>query len=90
MPAIGIKMLVRALVAIAKSELSKANDNREESSDWPAGQSWGDLGNSSQSAFMRTARDIAGIDHDEYRNLIIENDSDELDDLWTELEKNPS
>lgn len=63
-------MLVRALVALAKRNLADANANRENDRSWPCGQGWLDLAGSSQSIFMRAARDEAGIPHGEYDNLI--------------------
>ena len=54
------------LVELAKEELRKANGSRERPNDWPAGQEWCDLAATSQSIFLRKARDRAGIDHDQF------------------------
>lgn len=86
------KWLIRALVTLAKRNLADANATPEViGGEWPAGQEWYELGNTSQHAFMRCARDEAGIPHDEYRALIEEammnDEGDELDSLWRELDE---
>ncbi len=84
------KWLVRALVTLAKRHLADANATPEvQSGEWPAGQEWHELGHTSQHAFMRSAREEAGIPHAEYRALIeaATMESDELDAIWQELER---
>ena len=82
--------LVSSLVALAKRILAEANATPEvQAGDWPAGQKWHQLGNTSQHAFMHRAREEAGIPHDGYRALInaaMDDNADELEDLWRELE----
>ena len=85
------KWLVRALVTLAKRHLADANSTPEvQAGEWPAGQEWSQLGHTSQHAFMRRAREEAGIPHDEYRALIeaatLADDGEELDAIWQELE----
>lgn len=84
------KWLVRALVTLAKRILAEANATPEvQSGGWPAGQEWHELGHTSQHAFMRRAREEAGIPHAEYRALIeaATMEGDELDEIWQELER---
>lgn len=82
--------LVSSIVALAKRILAEANATPEvQAGDWPAGQKWHQLGNTSQHAFMHRAREEAGIPHDGYRALInaaMDDNADELEDLWRELE----
>lgn len=82
------KWLVRALVTLAKYHLRDANASCGD--DWPAGQEWNELGHTSQHAFMRAAREDAGIPHEEYRALIeaalMADDDGELDAIWRELD----
>lgn len=84
-----VEWLVRALVTLAKRELADANATCGDR--WPAGQEWHELGHTSQHAFMRRAREAAGIPHAEYRTLIeavmSTDEAEALDALWTELER---
>ena len=85
------KWLLRSMIALAKRNLSDSNNNRENVRDWPAGQTWNELGHTSQHAFIRAARKEAGIPHEAYRELIdtaIMSDSgnDELDAIWREMD----
>lgn len=54
------------MVAFAKELLKRMNEERKHENDWPAGSKWEGLGNSSKSVFLRKARELAGINHDEY------------------------
>ena len=54
------------LMALAKRCLAETNTSLEDKREWPAGQEWDELVGSSQSIFLRQARDEAGIDHDEF------------------------
>ena len=84
------KWLVRALVTLAKRHLADANATPEvQAGEWPAGQEWNELGNTSQHSFMRRAREEAGIPHEEYRALIeaATMESGDLDAIWRELER---
>lgn len=53
------------LVELAKVCLDKANAEAEPGA-WPAGQEWDGLGGSSKSTFLREAREMAGIPHEEF------------------------
>lgn len=55
-----------ALAELAKDELAKTNRALEDPQFWPCGMSWDQLVGSSQSIFLRKARDRAGIDHAEF------------------------
>ena len=86
------KWLVRALVTLAKRHLAEANATPEvKAGDWPAGQEWHELGHTSQHAFMRAAREEAGIPHAEYRELIedvaMNDDIGDLDSIWADMER---
>lgn len=80
--------LIRALVALAKKELAERNLTCGK--EWPAGQAWNELGATSQHAFMRAARERAGIPHDQYRQLVEQilagPDAEAFDALWCELD----
>lgn len=52
------------LIALAKTELAK--DNLTCGKNWPAGQQWDELVGTSHSIYLRRAREIAGIPHDEF------------------------
>lgn len=84
-----VEWLVRALVELAKRELAERNKTCGDC--WPAGQEWDELGPSSQHTFMHTAREAAGIPHDQYRELIalasMGPEGEALDALWIELDK---
>lgn len=54
-----------AIQELAKIELAKMN-KEVEGGEWPAGQEWHELGNSSRSIFMHKARDLLGINHKEF------------------------
>lgn len=82
------KWMLRALVTLAKRILAEANATPEvQAGEWPAGQQWHELGHTSQHAFMRRAREEAGIPHEEYRALIeaATMKSDDLDGVWDDL-----
>lgn len=83
------EMLYRSQTALAVMCLDEANRNREDENDWPAGQEWGDLAGSSQSAFARAARTKAGIDHDAYLHILrdIEGAVDICEPILEEFEK---
>lgn len=85
------KWLVRALVTLAKTKLAEANLAAEDGA-WPSGQKWNELVHTSQHIFMHSAREEAGIPHEEYRKMIDSvmqspDDAQELDAIWKELEK---
>jgi hypothetical protein len=75
---------VRALVALAARNLEETNKTCGKN--WPAGQRWGELGHTSQHAFMRKARAECGIPDDAYRAEIetaMVKEGMDLDDVWS-------
>ena len=77
-------------MALAKRILAEANATPEvHAGDWPAGQKWHQLGNTSQHAFMHRAR---GRGRNTSRwipaliNAAMDDNADELEDLWREPE----
>jgi hypothetical protein len=68
------------LVELAKVCLDKANSEAEPGA-WPAQQEWDDLGSTSKSTFLREAREMAGIAHDEFL-AGIRSGAYEVDDLF--------
>lgn len=83
-------MLYRSQQALAVELLAKANQSLESENDWPAGQQWHELGNTSQAAFSGRARELAGIDHKAYLALLREN-QDALaaaDSVWQYMQDN--
>lgn len=85
------KWLLRALICLAKRNLADANATQEvQDGCWPAGQTWDQLGHTSQHAFMRRATKEAGIPHEEYRQLIEDaltaDKAGELDAIWSEMD----
>ncbi len=70
-----------AVVSEAVRCLAEANAEAEEG-EWPAGQSWSDLGSTSRSTFMRQARQRLGIvDHDAFL-VPVRTGAVNVDDLW--------
>jgi len=59
----------KAVLALAKRNLEAANEARE-GNEWPAGQTWGELGSSSHGVFLEQARVEAGIPHDEFLAIV--------------------
>jgi len=53
------------LAALAKEQLRRANETAGPG-EWPAGQTWEQLGSSSKAAFLQQARQLAGIPDDEF------------------------
>lgn len=75
------RQVYAAVVAEAVRCLAQANAEAEPG-EWPDQQSWGDLGNTSRSVFMRQARERLGIvDHDAFLVLVRTGVVD-VDDLW--------
>jgi len=68
------------LVELAKVCLDKVNSEAELGA-WPAQQEWDDLGPTSKSTFLRQAREMAGIPHDEFLEGIRSGAYD-VDDLF--------
>lgn len=66
------------IVKLAKHELELANKNRMDEMEWPAGQSWKDLGNSSKQVFVRRACESAEIDPEKYIDLISNHTPDNI------------
>jgi hypothetical protein len=64
------EMLYKSQLALAKVCLEERNRSREEENDWPAGQTFTELGGSSKATFFGTARDVAKIDHDKYLHIL--------------------
>lgn len=58
-----------------------AEDNRTCGKNWPAGQSWDDLGGSSKSAYLHRARELAGIPHADFL-AVVRADSDAIEDIY--------
>ena len=58
-----------------------ADDNRTCGDNWPAGQSWDDLGGSSKSVYLHRARELAGIPHADFL-AIVRADSDAIEDIY--------
>jgi hypothetical protein len=58
------------MLALARQKLAEANESRANDHDWPAGQTWSDLSNSSRSLFLKAAREEAGIPHDDFLAVI--------------------
>lgn len=57
-----------AVVALAIKLLEE--DNKTCGENWPAGQTWQDLGGSSRSIYLHRARDLAGIPHDQFLAVV--------------------
>ena len=55
-----------AVVYLAQILLQGSNDSRENENDWPAGQTWDEINQSSREIFLRKARSILSISHDEF------------------------
>ena len=70
------------LTAFAKRLLAKANAERGYH-EWPGGQNWDELVESSQSIFLHQVRDSAGIDHDDYL-AGIRDGTYKIDDIYYE------
>lgn len=78
-------MLLRSLIASAKVCLAETNANRGDPQNWPAGQEWDGLGQSSKETFMTMARERAGISTQEYREMQQQYPyllTDDLDEIW--------
>lgn len=61
------EMLYRSQLALGKKLLAERNSSRTE---WPGGQTWSELGDSSRSLFLGHARTLAGIPHETYLDLL--------------------
>jgi len=68
----------KLVVNLAKRELELANKNRIDENEWPAGQSWKDLGNSSKQIFVRRACESVEIDPEKYIKLIRDHTPDRI------------
>jgi hypothetical protein len=66
------EMLYRSQMALADMCRDEMNRNAEEG-EWPAGQLWTDCNGSSHSIFCRVARIKAGINHEDYLNILRNN-----------------
>jgi hypothetical protein len=64
--------LYQRVVEQAVIELDKANEERTEPNEWPAGQRWNELAGSSQASFMRRARETLSVDHDDFLTKVRE------------------
>jgi uncharacterized membrane protein len=73
------RWMYAAIICLAKWNLSGANLSCGE--DWPAGQSWKQLNNTSRAIFVRRARQEAGIPDDEFLEPIRSGRYD-VEDLW--------
>jgi hypothetical protein len=79
---------VRALVALAARVLEERHRTCE--GNWPAGQSWNDLGHTSQHTLMQAAREECGIPHEAYREAVKKAMLDSgvpLDEVWEEVSR---
>ncbi len=68
-----------AVCALAVKLLEE--DNRTCGDNWPAGQSWDELGGSSKSIYLHRARELAGISHADFLALV-RADSEEVEDIY--------
>lgn len=68
-----------AVCALAVKLLEE--DNRTCRDNWPAGQSWDDLGASSRSVYLHRARELAGIPHADFLE-VVRADSDAVEDIY--------
>jgi len=66
-------MVVKLEISLAKECLDKANRTREEPTQWPAGMVWKGMVGSSHSIFFKRARELAGVDSEEYLDLVRNN-----------------
>lgn len=81
-----VEWFLRALIALAKEELAKAN--KDHNGNWPAGQEWHELNGTSQSVFMHKARERAGIPHEEYLAWIRSyTGPEDIEDIWRRAER---
>lgn len=69
------------LIELAKAKLAERNSNLVDKEEWPAGQTWNQLGNTSKSIFLMEAREAAGISHEEFLEGIRDGSYD-VDDIW--------
>ena len=68
-----------AVCALAVKLLEE--DNRTCGDNWPAGQSWDDIGGSSKSIYLHRARELAGIPHADFL-AVVRADSDAVEDIY--------
>lgn len=58
------------------------DDNKTCGENWPAGQSWQSLGGSSKAVYLRQARELAGIPHDQFLAVVRAHESLIEDIYW--------
>lgn len=75
------EIMLRTLITLARRHLDEANAARASDHDWPAGQTWEQLGHTSKQAFLQRACDEAGVSGDAVRTLLGDSPVD-LDDIW--------
>lgn len=85
-----LEWALKAMICLAKRCLKDTNESRENENDWPAGQAWNGLGNTSKHSFMRMAREECGVPHEEWKAAIkkaILEDGQDLDVIWSDLNR---
>lgn len=68
-----------AVCALAVKLLEE--ENKACGENWPAGQSWDELGGTSKAVYLRRAREISGIPHDDFL-AVVRSDSDAIQDIY--------